>query len=209
MIRSFIIAVTLSVLSLTISAQTAKPEQQQEQSTLQQHLETPAVPEKMHQTLVAYMRREAESLHKLGYRVETMRKGEIVIATIPTDRIFLPNSTTIIKSSADKLLKPFVNYLRTPGRYKLLITVHTDNTGKPQYTFNLSEERVMALYDWFDNQAGESQSLFGFPLGDTTPLVDNNTRKNRAKNRRIEIYIVPDQELINSLKNKKTATIKK
>lgn len=171
--------------------------------TLEQQLQMPAVPEKTHKNVAAYMHREAESLYKLGYRIETMRKGEIVIATIPTDELFLPNDTTLIASQADKLLKPFVSYLKTPGRYKILMTVHTDNTGKPEYTFNLAESRIMSLYDWFDSNGGKSSDLFGFPVGAENPLVDNNTRANRSKNRRIEIFIVPNYGLINSLKSKK------
>ncbi len=185
------------------SGKNAQQTKSPSEMTLEENLLTPTVPDKQHNSIAGSMRREAESLHRQGYHVETMRKGEIVIVSIPTDNLFSPNDTALIHASADKLLKPFTVYLDQPGKYKVLMAVHTDDTGSARYTFDLSENRILSLYDWFDTHVANDDSLLGFPMGDTAPAVDNDTRVNRAKNRRLEIYIVPDEGLINASKRKR------
>lgn len=201
-----VMLVVTSLLPVAMSAQTKKAETKTEspsEMTLSENLLTPQVPDRQHQSVAAAMRREAEAFHKRGYRVETMRKGEVVIVTLQTDELFMPNDTVLIRDSADRLLSPFKSYFTTPGRYKVLMAVHTDNTGSPKYTFTLSENRVMALYDWFDSHVSNDDSLFGFPMGDTAPAASNDSRENRAANRRVEFYLVPDQGLIDSVRKKR------
>lgn len=82
--------------------------------TMEQAFATPEVPPKLNAYIKGYMKREALALNKLGFKVETMRKGEIVIATMPTDKLFAPNDTVLLPDAGD-LLKHFLPYFRTPG----------------------------------------------------------------------------------------------
>lgn len=167
--------------------------------TLEENLMTPEVPEKSKAKIQSYMRKEAESLIKLGYKVESMRKGEIVIVTVGTDKLFAPNDTVIDIANANKLLKPLAAYMRVPERYKILMAVHTDNTGSENYTLSLSEARVHAIYDYFDKIAQNPGELVGYPMGMEEPIATNSSRLGRMENRRVEFYIVPDKELIRSV----------
>ena len=38
--------------------------------------------------------------------------------------------------------------------------------------------------------------IYGYPMGNDQPLVKDNSAKNRALNRRLEIYIVPGTDFI-------------
>ena len=69
----------------------------------------PQVPQKQKQYIKEYMLREARALQKLGYTVETMRQGEVVVATVPCGRLFLPNDTTLMPSAGNEL-KHFLPY---------------------------------------------------------------------------------------------------
>lgn len=167
--------------------------------TLNENLNVPVVPDRSGKAVQAYMRKEAESLVKLGYRVETMRKGEIVIVTVPTDPLFPPNDSILDVTAANKLLRPLAAYMRNPQRYKVLIAVHTDDTGSEKYTEHLSGSRVASLYSYFDRIAGKTANIIGYPLGQTQPEVPNSSRAGREKNRRIEFYIIPETELIKTI----------
>lgn len=167
--------------------------------TLNENLYVPVVPDRSGKAVQAYMRKEAESLVKLGYRVETMRKGEIVIVTVPTDPLFPPNDSILDVTAANKLLRPLAAYMRNPQRYKVLIAVHTDDTGSEKYTERLSGSRVASLYSYFDRIAGKTANIIGYPLGQTQPEVPNSSRAGREKNRRIEFYIIPETELIKTI----------
>lgn len=171
--------------------------------SLEQELTTPSVGEKNSAQVAALMKREAESLYKLGYKVETMRKGEIVIAVIPTDELFLPNETKLMDSYAERLLEPFKPYFRQNGKFKVVVVCHTDDTGKPTYTKSLSEMRAESVVNWFKSNAGATSNVFAFGKGSESPLKPNSTRENRSLNRRIEIYIVPDQATIELARHKK------
>lgn len=164
--------------------------------TLDEQLAEPVVPQKRHKDVAASMRRQAEQLYRMGYTVETMRKGEIVIATIPTDKLFSPNETGLMPSYSDKLLEPFKAYLKTPGRYKIIIAVHTDDTGKPEYLEELSAVRADQVRTWLAAEGCNVSSVYCYPMGPSKPLKENVSRDNRAANRRLEFYIVPDSGLI-------------
>lgn len=163
---------------------------------------TPKVSNKQHEAIKEYMRQQATDFYKKGYKVETMRSGEVVIVTVPTDEIFLPNDSAMIEG-CDSKLKPFIPFLNQPERFKILITVHSDDTGSENHQQQLTEGRVSALYDWFDSNADDTSMLVGYPMGGSEPLKPNNSRLNRRDNRRLEVYIVPNSKLISDAKSGK------
>ena len=133
-----------------------------------------------------------------------MRKGEVVIASVPAAELFAPNDTVLLPSAYDKL-KPFLPYFRTHGKFKVILAMHSDDTGSDKYLYALTEKRIVALYNYFDTYASQTDMLQGYPMADSEPLPDtpNNTMANRSKNRRLEIFIVPGPILISEAKTKK------
>lgn len=138
---------------------------------------------------------------KNGCNIETMRSGEVIIITIPTDLLFLPNERTLI-DDCDNLLFPIQRYLKTPDFYRVLLVMHTDDTGSETYTDELSLDRVDAVFDWFETHNTNTTYLFPTASGASEPLfgTKNNTVKNRAKNRRLEIYLIPGEEMLRQAK---------
>ena len=163
---------------------------------------TPVVPDKLANAIKASMMQQAESLHHLGYDVKSTRNGQVLIVTIPVEKMFAPNETGLQEVYARQLLEPFCAYLRTPGRYKIVLAVHTDDTGDPAYTEKLSDQRALAVSQWFEQNAENISSLRHYGIGSGDPLVPNTTRRNRAINRRLEIFIVPDVDLIQNINSK-------
>ena len=138
---------------------------------------------------------------KNGCNIETMRSGEVIIITIPTDLLFLPNERTLI-DDCDNFLSPIQRYLKTPDFYRVLLVMHTDDTGSETYTDELSLDRVDAVFDWFETHNTNTTYLFPTASGASEPLLGtkNNTVKNRAKNRRLEIYLIPGEEMLRQAK---------
>lgn len=201
-IRTFAAALFLSLCAggNTASAQgTAGTEVSADELTMEQNLAQPPVPAKLSTFVRSYMKREALALHKMGYKVETMRKGEVVIVTIPTDRLFAPNDTALLPS-AGKDLKNVLPYFRVPGKFKVVLALHTDDTGADSYLNSLAEKRIVSLYEYFDTNAANTDNLIGYPMAALEPLKDNSSRAARAENRRLEIFIVPSDVLIEEAK---------
>lgn len=141
-----------------------------------------------------YQLNQARDLKKKGYTVELMRQGEVIVITIPAGQLFAPNDTTL--NDLGKLtLKPLLRYTGNSGKWKMLLVMHTDNTGSEAYLRTLSRARVDAVYAWFD-ESGDADNVVPYALGPDEPLKPNNSIDNRRLNRRLEIYLVPSSKMV-------------
>jgi len=78
---------------------------------------------------------------------------------------------------------------------RILVAGHTDNVGTPQSNLNLSTARAEAVRDWLTDASGIAATQFAIQgYGDTRPIASNETPDGRAKNRRVEITLVPDAD---------------
>lgn len=141
-----------------------------------------------------------------GCNIETMRGGEVIIITIPSDLLFLPNEIEL-SGDYDKFLSPIKRYLKKPDFYRVLLVMHTDNTGSETYTDNLSLDRVDSIFEWFESQQCDTTYLFPTASGASEPLlgIKNNSAINRANNRRLEIYLIPGEEMLRQAKSGRIA----
>lgn len=162
------------------------------------NLLTPSVPSKQRASLVEHMKREGQGLYRLKYTVETERQGEVLVITIPAVSLFLPNETELRVGASD-LLAPFADYLSSSGRYKILLAMHSDNIGSDAYRQSLTDARIASIVNWFNENADSTVNLAAYAMSDSQPLFPNNSMANRAANRRLEIFIVPDTPLISTL----------
>ena len=140
----------------------------------------------------------AVAFKKSNYDVEIMRDDEVIVITIPASQLFDANDT-VLNQVGEERLKPFLRMIKNPGFYKMLLVMHSDNTGSEVYTLNLTRQRVNAVFDWFDEN-GSVDYVVPYALGDTDPIVDNNSVENRKRNRRLEIYLVPEKTMIQQAK---------
>ena len=136
---------------------------------------------------------------KNGCTVETYRNKEVLLVTIPASALFAPNDTVLRKSAAT-LLSPLRRYLKEPDMYRVLMVMHTDNTGSELYREQLTEKRSQAVHEWFVNQGADTSYLFPYAFGDDMPLVENNSMSNREKNRRLEVYLMPGKKMLEQAK---------
>lgn len=172
--------------------------------SLDENLLNPEVPAKLHDAIARHMNATAKRLaqRKLE-RVETMRNGEVIVVTIGTDALFAPNDT-LLRKGANELLQPYWDLLnQPPGYYKLILAMHTDNTGSETYTDRLSETRVNEVYNLIVQHTDNEGLLIPYALGSSDPLHPNDSQLNRAANRRLEIFIVPEKLLIDMARTHK------
>lgn len=163
------------------------------------NLATPEIPRKLRETVINNVRSNVVHLRKHKFDVQTVRGGEVIEIVIPCDALFAANSTTLLPTAA-QLLKPLAAYLHQPQMYKMLVTVHSDNTGSEEYAEALTEARVGAIDDLLTRMGGPQSLVVPYAMGMEDPLTDNRTRVNRRKNRRVEIYLVPDKALFRKIK---------
>ncbi|MBQ3731145.1 MAG: OmpA family protein [Muribaculaceae bacterium] len=199
--RSFII-LTLAALLLMTCAQTLTAKVNEDdiyELSLDENLATPEIKsDKQADKIQEFQYDMAVAFKKSNYEVEIMRDDEVIVVTIPASQLFDPNDT-VLNSLGEAQLKPFLRMLTNPGFYKMLLVMHSDNTGSSEYTLNLTRQRVNAIFDWFDEN-GSVDYVVPYALGETDPIVDNNSVENRKANRRLEIYLIPEKVMLQQAK---------
>ena len=165
---------------------------------ISQNIESPAVPRKLHKAITANIKANRDKLTKNGYSVKVIRNGEAMEITFPCVELFAPNDSVLLPEK----LKGLLPYLHQPQLYKMLVAVHSDNTGSREYADALTESRVSAIADYLIQASGGNDDILLVPYaqGMDEPLTSNDRRENRRKNRRVEIYLIPDKPLFKRLK---------
>lgn len=167
------------------------------------NIKYPAVPSKQHETVVRAMAKLAHTLtDEEYYDCSFVRSGEVVMVTIACSDLFAPNSTQL-KEIAGELLQPLLKYIKHSERYKVILAVHSDNTGDEEYSDKLTSDRATAIDEYYYSiNDNNDTGIIPYGIGADEPLKPNTGIANRAANRRVEIYFVPTAEYIEALKRK-------
>ncbi len=206
-IRTFIFSMLLVMLPLVANAQT-----ELEDMTFTQMLKSVDLSKEPKAAELIRKFQDLEARQKLMNGPLSPRKGvctleafrnkEVLLITIPAEALFAPNSTELSPEAA-KLLTPIKRYMKGPDMFRVLLVMHTDNTGSEAYREKITEERVDAVTDWFDENGADTSYTFSYAFGDDNPLVPNTSMENRAKNRRLEIYLMPGEKMLKEAKKGK------
>ncbi|MBR5686145.1 MAG: OmpA family protein [Muribaculaceae bacterium] len=193
------IAMALLIVSCTQSLAAKDHDDDIYELSLDENLATPEIKnDKQADRIQEFQYDMAVAFKKSNYEVEIMRDDEVIVVTIPASQLFDPNDT-VLNSLGEAQLKPFLRMLNNPGFYKMLLVMHSDNTGSSEYTLSLTRQRVNAIFDWFDEN-GSVDYVVPYALGETDPIVDNNSVENRKANRRLEIYLIPEKVMLQQAK---------
>ena len=89
--------------------------------------------------------------------------------------------------------------------YRVLLTMHTDNTGSDSYRDQLTLDRVESVFNWFEDSNVDTRYLFDYAMSDDIPLEPNTSIDSRRKNRRLEVYLVPGKRMLEQAKKGRIA----
>lgn len=113
------------------------------------------------------------------------------IVRLDSMSLFDSGKSTLKASSTKLLVKALVDVKAKPG-WLIVVSGHTDNTGNPKRNQTLSLERAEAVRDWMRETGDVQASCFAVQgYGESRPVATNDTPEGRARNRRVEISLVP------------------
>lgn len=98
-------------------------------------------------------------------------------------------NNAVIKSSSYPILNKVVTMMKKNPSYKLHISGHTDNVGKPAQNLKLSKERAAAVVKYLTKKGIKSSRLRSDGFGGTKPVASNKTEKGKALNRRVDFEV--------------------
>ena len=129
--------------------------------------------------------------------VETVTDANDLTAikvTLESGILFNTSSSTLNETSKAALKKFAANLADLPET-DLTILGHTDNTGTAEYNQQLSIDRAKSVATYLKNigvknhMAVEGRSFL-------EPVADNSTKEGRLQNRRVEIFITANENMI-------------
>jgi outer membrane protein OmpA-like peptidoglycan-associated protein len=101
---------------------------------------------------------------------------------------FQQSKATILEESYGELERLATILLESPT-LQIRIEGHTDNIGKAEDLFKLSEERADAIRSFLIQKGCASSRIEIKGQGPKFPINDNNTEELRSRNRRVEIVV--------------------
>lgn len=107
---------------------------------------------------------------------------------IPSD-ISFDTGRAEIKANMRPVLDSFAASLMRNPATMVTIIGHTDNSGSDAINNPLSINRAASTRDYLVRQGVPMNRISVDGRGANEPIVSNNTPTNRAKNRRVEIYV--------------------
>ena len=116
-----------------------------------------------------------------------------IVLRVPGLNLFKKKSAKLTPE-ARPVLNEIVKIIKTKGKnHKIFIQGHTDDvpihTAKFESNWELSAVRATAVLRHFYDKGIDPEKLTATGYADTFPMVPNNTKEGRAKNRRIEFIL--------------------
>lgn len=142
------------------------------------------------------MDKQKAELEKIqGAQVESVNEGQAIKVTFESGILFATNSSTLNQVSKNSLTQ-FANSLKTNPDTDVQIFGHTDSSGNDQINIPLSQHRAQSVMDYLVGQGVAASRMTSQGMGSSQPVADNATSAGKAQNRRVEVYILPNQKMI-------------
>lgn len=146
-------------------------------------------------------KKELEAIN--GAKVESVTDANNLEAIKVTfdNGILFATGKSALSSSAKKSLAEFATSLINNPQTNVQIYGHTDNTGSRAVNEKLSKERANSVLTYLKNAGVSTSRMVSEGFAYDQPIADNSTEAGRAQNRRVEVFISANQEMINAAEN--------
>lgn len=136
-----------------------------------------------------------------------------VVMISVSDKLFFKSGSYRVNKKAHPLLKKLADVINSEPSMDVMIEGHTDSqsikTATIKDNWDLSVKRATAIVRILEKKhAVESSRLIASGRGSSVPLTDNSTKKNRARNRRTRIVILPNLDKFFAMLSSETSAIK-
>ncbi len=145
------------------------------------------------------MDKQKTELEKIqGAQVDTVsdKNGLTAIKVTFADGILFQTGKSALNSTSQKALTDFAQSLLGNPDTDVNIYGHTDNTGSREINQKLSEDRAASVKGYLVAKGVNGERLTTKGYAFDSPVADNSTVEGRAKNRRVEIYISANADMI-------------
>ena len=131
--------------------------------------------------------------------IGTALTDEGLLITVLND-ISFDSGSAVVKKEGQQIAKEVSNFLDTNPPHQIVVSGHADDRPMHNLEFasnwELSITRALNFMGFIlDNGALNPTKFSAKGFGEYHPIVPNTNEKNRAKNRRVEVLILPNYEI--------------
>lgn len=142
------------------------------------------------------MDKQAKRIEEEIPGAEVERVGEGINVTFDeTSGVYFATDKFNINADSEATLNKLADIFKEYPDTNILVEGHTDNTGSEAYNLTLSQNRAQAVTSYLTDNGVNRGRFTTKWYGEAQPKYDNSTADGRAKNRRVELAIVANQDL--------------
>lgn len=140
----------------------------------------------------AYQDRQEAELRRrtAGTGIDVSRDGDVIKLNLPDAVTFDFNSASLkpqFRPALDGVAATLADYPQTV----IEISGHTDSVGSDDYNQRLSQDRAGSVANYLVGKGLVRERFEIVGMGERYPVASNDTDDGRARNRRVEIRVLP------------------
>ncbi len=131
-------------------------------------------------------------------KVETVTDNnglEAIKVTFDSGLLFKTGKYDLSKASKEELTK-FAAEMKDLPDTDIAVFGHTDNTGSEEVNVRLSGQRANAVGDYLKNSGIDAKRIITEGKSFNEPIASNETAEGRAQNRRVEVFVYANEDMI-------------
>ncbi len=142
----------------------------------------------------SYLDRQAAELDAIpGAEVE--KRDDSILVNFQSQLLFDSGSSSLHPGAYDRL-RSLARTLNNYPKSHVIIKGHTDSEGSESFNQQLSEQRADRVRNFLISEGVAPPRVTSLGFGESLPVATNATRDGRSQNRRVEIEIRPDDDVM-------------
>lgn len=143
------------------------------------------------------MDRQAQKIEDEIPGAQVVRVDDGIVVTFDENSgVYFDTAKYNINAASQATLDKLANVLKEYPDTDVMVVGHTDSVGADAMNMTLSKNRAQSVTNYFVQTKGLSAGRFKTDwYGETAPVADNSTAEGRAKNRRVNLAILPNKKM--------------
>ncbi len=141
-----------------------------------------------------YLDNQAQELDAIP-GADVQKRDDSLLVNFSSATLF-DSGSSILNPGAYDRLRSLATTLNNYPKSQVIIKGHTDAEGTDSLNQRLSEQRADRVRQFLISEGVNGARISAIGFGETMPVATNATPEGRAQNRRVEIEIRPDREVM-------------
>ena len=143
----------------------------------------------------SYLDRQLAELQGVAGHSAVERRSDALVVSLESDALFDERGTELTQAGAERV-RAIARTLQQYPKERVIVKGHTDGVGEQRASQRLSEDRADSVRNLLIAEGVAPSRITALGLGASLPTATNATAEGRQQNRRIELELRPDDEVL-------------